>query len=136
MGSSNSTSVSPNKHAGLTSTSIFVQGLFLQYLHKAVVTILCLCHLYKIYLRLYTYYCLYMSLHGDILSHLYKGISTHIHLLSSILTSLRCDVLQPSLCVSLQNKFLQLSLLVPLRSGIIQSSLLTSLLRFLWNTIL
>ena len=33
MGSSISTNVSANKHAGLTSTSIFLQGLFIQYLH-------------------------------------------------------------------------------------------------------
>ena len=38
-----STSVSV---AGLTSTGTFMQGLFLQYLHKTVVTILCLSDLY------------------------------------------------------------------------------------------
>ena len=40
----NSTSVSVT---GLTSTGTFLQGLFLQYLHETVITILCLHHLYK-----------------------------------------------------------------------------------------
>ena len=41
MGSSKSISISV-KHNETTSTSTFLQGLFLQYLHEAVVTILCL----------------------------------------------------------------------------------------------
>ena len=41
VGSSNSTSVSL-KHTGTSTLSTFLQGLFLQYLHKAVITILCL----------------------------------------------------------------------------------------------
>ena len=40
-GSKNSTSVSVT---GLTSTSTFIEGLFIQYLHKAVITIFCLRH--------------------------------------------------------------------------------------------
>ena len=41
MGSYKSTSASV-KHTGTTSTHTFLQCLFLQYLHKAVITILCL----------------------------------------------------------------------------------------------
>ena len=135
VGSSNSTSVSANKHAGLTSASKF-STRFLQYLHKAVVTILCVRHLYKgiskiVYLLLSLQMSLRVSLHEDILCHLYRGIFMTIHLLLSLLTSLRCKILQPSLCASLQSKFLQSSLPVSLRSGILQSSLLTSLLVFL-----
>ena len=70
---------------------------------------------------------LQVSLHEDILQHLYKGISTTIHLISSLLTSLRCKVLQPSLHVSLRSKFLQSSLLAFLRDDDLQSSLLASL---------
>ena len=40
--SSKSRSVSVIKPTGITSTSTFLQGLFLQYLHKAVITIMCL----------------------------------------------------------------------------------------------
>ena len=65
MGSSNSASVFTTQ---LTSTSTRLQGLFLQYLHKAVISILCL-------------------------RHLYKGISTTIHLMLSLLTSLGCEVI-------------------------------------------
>ena len=53
--------------------------------------------------------------------------SLRIYLLWSLLTSLRCEVLQPSLRTSLRSKFLRSSLLVSLRSGILQSSLLASL---------
>ena len=63
VGSSNSTSVSTTE---LISTSL--QGLFLQYLHKAVITILCL-------------------------HHLYKSIFTTVLLILSLLTSLRCEVI-------------------------------------------
>ena len=43
--SSNSTIASANTHTGLTSTSTPLPDYFLQYLHKTVVTILCLHHL-------------------------------------------------------------------------------------------
>ena len=111
VGSSNFTRISVNKHTGITSTSTSLQDLFLQYLHKTIMTILCL----------QTF--LLVSLHEDILRYLYNGISTNVHLLLPILTSLRNEVLQPSL----QNKFLQLSLLVSLRNRVLQSSLLMSL---------
>ena len=90
------------KHTGTTSTSTFLQGLFLQYLHKVVITILCLQP------------SLTVSVHKDILHHLYEGISTVIHLLSSLLASLRGEILQSSLLTSLRNKFRRLSLPVSL----------------------
>ena len=132
VGSSNSTRVSANKHTGLTNTSTFLQGLFLQYLHKVVITILCLCCLYKdistvVYLLSLLQVSLQVSLREDILHHLYKGISTIVHLLLSLLTSLKNEVLRPSLRTSLQSEFLQPPLLIYLRSVILQSSLLTSL---------
>ena len=40
VGSINYTSVSAKKLTGLSSTSTFLQGLFLQYLHKVAITIL------------------------------------------------------------------------------------------------
>ena len=88
MESSKSTSVSV-KHTGTTSASTFIQGLFLQHLHKAVFTILCL------------QTSLPVSVHVDILRHLYKGISTIVHLLSPLLVSLRSEFLQSSLLKSL-----------------------------------
>ena len=114
VGSSNSTSVSM-KHNGTTSTSTFLQCLFIQYLHKVVITILCLQPF------------LLISVHEDTLHHLYKDIYTVIHLLSSLLTSLRSEIPRPSLLTSLRSKLLQVYLLVFLRNGIIRSSLLVSL---------
>ena len=94
--SSNSTSVSTT---GLIRTSTFVQGLFLQYLPKAIITILYLHHLYK---GISTVLCLLLSLqisqqvslHEDIIRHLYKGIFTTVHLLLSLIKSLRYEVLR------------------------------------------
>ena len=119
MGSSNYICVSANKHTGLTSTSIFLQGLFLQYLHEAIIAILCLRRLYKDistveYLLLSLQVSLRVSLRQNMPHHSYKGISAIVHLLLSLLTSL-------------QSEFLQSSLLMSLRSGILQSFLLTSL---------
>ena len=117
--SNNSTIVSANNHTGLTNTSTLIQGLFLQYLHETIITILCLRRLYKIistilYLLSSLQVCPPVSLLEDIIHHLYKSISMIGHLLLSLLTSL-------------QSEFLRLSLLVSLRSGILQSSLLISL---------
>ena len=84
---------------GITNTSTFLQSLFLQYVHKAVITIVCL----QSYLP--------VSLHDNILRHLYEGISTVVSSLLSLLTSLRSELLQSSLPTSLRNEFLQLSLL-------------------------
>ena len=70
VGSSNSTSVSVNKHIRLTSTSAFLQGLFLHYLHEVVNTIVSL------------QLSLLVSLHDDILCHLCEGISTVVSLQS------------------------------------------------------
>ena len=67
--SSKSTSVSV-KYTGTTSTGTFLQGLFQQYLHEVVITILCLQPF------------LPMSVHEDTLRHLYKDIYTVMHLLS------------------------------------------------------
>ena len=115
--SNNSTSVSMT---GLTSTSTFLQCLFLQYLHKTIITILCLRHLYKgistvVYLLSSLQFFLQISLQENILRCTYKGISTTVHLLLSLLTSLRCKVLQPSLHAYLQSEFLQSFLLASLR---------------------
>ena len=124
MRSKKSTDVSV-KHTGTTSTSTFLQGLFLQYLHKAVVTIL------------YLQPSLPMSIHEDILRHLYKGIYMVVHLLLFLLASLRSKVLQSSLLLSLQSKFLQSSLRVSLQSGFLRSSPLESLQnKFLWSILL
>ena len=114
MGSSNSTRVSV-KHNGTTSTSTFLQCLFTQYLHEAVITILCL----QISLT--------VSVHDDILHHLYEGISTVVHLLSSLLAPLRSEILRSSLLTSLRNKFLRLSPLASLQSKFVLASPLASL---------
>ena len=114
VGSSKSTSISM-KYNETTNTSSFLQGLFLLYLHKTVITILCL------------QLSLTVSVHKDIRHHLYKGISTIVHLLSSLPESLRNGILQSSLLTSLQSKLLQSFLLVSLRNGILQSFLLASL---------
>ena len=128
-GSNNSINVSKT---GLTSTSTCLQGLVLQYLHKAVITIFRLCHLYKIiiwviYILLLLQISLRVFLHEDILHHLYKGIYTTVHLVLSLLTPLRSEGIRPSLRVSVLSEILQSSLFVSLRSGILQSSLLASL---------
>ena len=70
--------INPN---GITNTSTFLQGLFLQYLHEAVITIV------------YLQSSLPVSLHEDILRHLYEGISTVVCLLLSLLTFLRSEFL-------------------------------------------
>ena len=105
--SSESTSVSVIKPTGITSTSIFLQGLFVKNLHKGVSTVVSLQP------------SLLMSLQDHILCHLYKGNSMVVPLLSSLLASLR-------------NKFLRSSLNASLRSEFLRSSLLASL----WNIFL
>ena len=125
------------KHTGTTSTSTFLQGLFIQYLHKAVITSLGLQPT------------LTVSVHEGNIYHLYKGIYTVVHLLSSLLTSLNYKFIPPSLHVSLQSEILQpflftsvisgvlqSSLLTSLKSGTLRSFLLTSLLVCLWNVFL
>ena len=114
VGSSNSTGVCV-KHNKTKNTSTFLQCLFVQYLHKVVITIL--------YLQPFVP----MSVHEDTLRHLYEDIYTVIHLLSSLLTSLKSEIPRPSLRTPLRSKLLRLSLLVSLRSVIIRSSLLVSL---------
>ena len=89
----NSTSVCV-KQNGTTNTSTFIQCLFVQYLHKVVITILCLQPF------------VLMSLHEDTLRHLYKDIYTVIHLLSYLLTFLTSEIPQQPLLTSLQSKFL------------------------------
>ena len=96
-----------------------LQGLFLQYLYKAVITILCLRCLYEntsniVHLLPSIRVSIRMSIREDILHHLYKRISMVI-------------ILLVSLCTSLLDEFLQPSLLMSLGSGVLQSSLLTSL---------
>ena len=58
---------------------------------------------------------LQVCLYENILRHLYRDISVIIHLLLSLITSLRFEFRQSSLRASLQSKFLQSSLLVPLK---------------------
>ena len=118
--SSKYTSVSMIKLNSITSTSTFLQGFFLHYLHKALITIVCLQP------------SLPVSLHKNILHHLYKGISTVVCLLMSILKSLRSEFLQSSLFVPLRSEILQSSLLASLWSTFLQSSLFASL----WNIFL
>ena len=79
VGSSKYMSVSMIKLNGITITNTFLQDLFIQYLHKAVILIVCLQR------------SLLVSLHNNILRHLYKDISTVVFLLSSLLTSLRSE---------------------------------------------
>ena len=88
VGSSNSTRLSV-KHNGTTSTSTFLQCLFTQYVHKVIITILCLQPF------------LPMAVYEDALRHLYKDIYTAIHLLSYLLTSLMSEILRPSILMSL-----------------------------------
>ena len=114
MGSSKSMSVSMIKPNGITNTSTFIQGLFMQYLHKAVIN--------TVYLQQY----LSVSLHEDLPGHLYKDISTVVSLMSSLLATLRSELLQPSLRTSLRSEYLQSSLCTSLSSESLQSSLLAS----------
>ena len=88
-GSYKSTSSSMIKPTGIISTSMFLQGSFIQYLHKAVHTIVSLQP------------SLSVSLHDNILCHFYKGICTVVSLLSSLLTALRSEFLWLSLPTSL-----------------------------------
>ena len=75
-----------------------VQGLSLQYLHKVIITILCLHYLYKntstvIRILSLLQVSLRMSLREDILHHLYKGIFKIMILLLSLHTSLQSEFL-------------------------------------------
>lgn len=115
VGSSKSTSVFVIKLTGISSTSTFLQGLFLQYLHE-VKNIIVTPQLP-----------LLVSLHDDVLHHLYEGIYMVVSLLTSLLASLRSEFLQSSLLASLKSEFLRLSLFTSLRSEFLQSYLLASL---------
>ena len=112
--SSKSTSVSMIKLNGITSTSTFLQSLLLQYLHKAIINIVCLKPSLLVYL------------HDNILRYFYKCIPTVVSLLSSLLVSLRSKLLQTSLLTSLRSKFLQSLISTSLRSDFLRSSLLAS----------
>ena len=79
---------------GLTSTGTYIQGLFLQYIHKTVIAILCLRHLYKgIYTVVYLLWSLQLSLRVSlqeyILRRIYETISTTVYLLLSLYISLQ-----------------------------------------------
>ena len=118
-----------------------LQGLSLQYLHKAIITVLCLLCLYKnisidLRLLLLLQISLQMSLREDILHHLYKGISTIMRLLLSLHISLRSEFLQPSLLVSLRSEIIQLSVLTSLPSKFVLSALWKLFLRRLYKDIL
>ena len=102
VGSRKYTSVSMIELNWITSTSIFLQGLFLHYPHESIITIVCLQP------------SLLVPLYVDILRHLYKGISTVVSLLLSLLSSLRSEFLWSSLLLSLRSEFLRLSLLASL----------------------
>ena len=95
VGSSEYTSVSMIKLDGITSTRLFLQDFSLQYLHEAVIIIVCLQP------------SLPVSLQEGILWHLYKGISTVVYTLLSLLTSLRSEFLGSSLLVSLRSEILR-----------------------------
>ena len=118
--SNKSTRISVIKPTGIIIKSMFLQGLFLQHLHKNVSNIVSL----QQYLP--------ASIQDNILGHLYKDFSTVVSLLSSLPTSLRSRFLQSSLLASLRNKFLGLSLLVSLRSEFLRPSLFA----YLWNIFL
>ena len=75
---------------------------------------------------------LLVSLQDNILSHLYRGISTVMSLQSFLLTYFSNGFLQLSLLTSLRSKFLQSSLHASLRSEFLRSSILISL----WNIFL
>ena len=102
--SSKTTMVSMIKPNGITNTSTFLQGLFLPYLHEAVITIVSLLQL-----------SLPVSLYDNVLCYLYKVISTVVSLISSLLQPLRSKFLQLSLLTSRRSEFLQSSLLISLR---------------------
>ena len=70
--SSKHTSIFMINSNGITNTCTFLQSLFLQHLHEAVMSIVCL----QPYLL--------VSLHEDILRDLYKGFSTVVYLLLSL----------------------------------------------------
>ena len=95
-GPNKSTSISVN-HNGTTNTNTFLHGLFLMYLHKAIIIILCI----RLSLTIFMY--------EDIPYHLYKGIFKVVHILLSLPVSLRNGIIRPSLLTSLQSKFLRLS---------------------------
>ena len=75
---------------------------------------------------------LLVSLQGNILCHLCKGISTVMSLQSSLLALLRSGFLRSSLPASLKSEFLRSSLPVFLRSEFLRSSILASI----WNIFL
>ena len=134
-----SMSVSVNESTNINNStpSLFLQclykqqGLSLQYLHKAIITILCLHCLYEntsnvVHLLSSVRVPTQISIREDILHHLYKRISTVILVLVFLRISLLDKFIQPSLFMSLRSGMLQLSLLMSLRSGILQSSTDTS----------
>ena len=145
----NSTSISVNGSTNINTPipSLFLQclhklqGLSLQYLHKAVITILCLHCLYKntytvVHLLLLVKVSLQMSIPEDILHHFYKGISIFILLLLSVRTSLQSKFLQPSLLMSLRSEILQSCLPTSLGSNFVLISLWKIFLRSLYEDIL
>ena len=75
--SSKSTRVSVTNHIGITIKSMFIQGLFIQHLHRGVSTVVNIQP------------SLPVSLQGDILRYFYRGISTFMSLQSFVLTFLR-----------------------------------------------
>ena len=118
---SKSTSISM-KYDGATNKSTSLHGLFLLCLYETVIAILCL------HLSLTVY------IHKDILYYLYKGISTVVYLLLSLLISLRNGSLRSSLLtflpylhVYIRNGVLQSSLLVFLRSNFVRAFPITSI---------
>ena len=109
------------KHNETTHTSTSLHSLFLMCIYKTIIAILCL----HVSLMVYMY--------KDIPYYLYKGISKVVHLLLSLLASLRNRNLRSSLLTSLpslleymRNGFLQSSLLVPLQNNCVRAFSMTS----------
>ena len=94
VGSSKSTIVSMIEQTEITSTSTFLQGLFLQYLHKVVNNNVSLQQ------------SIVVSLQNYILCLFFRGISTIMSLQSSLPTYLRNRFLRSSLLTCLRSKFL------------------------------
>ena len=106
------------------------------YNYYSVSTLFLQNHIYRCSILSLLQVSLQISLRGDILYHLYKGISTIMLLLLSLHTFLQSEFLEPSLHVSLRSRILQSSLLTSLQSKFVLISLWKIFLRYLCKDIL